>query len=230
MRSNLVLGALALVGGVVITAAAAEPGGRRSSKQATDYDAMYAQYLETARRTTADPNAPRWVDSLFADPRAHALNDLLTVQVVESVNAIGTADASVAKRSNGMASITKLFGLEGKLSALDPTNLASAASDTKFSGGGSTTRTGELTTNLTVRVAEVLPNGDLVLEGAREIQINSDRQMLVLTGVVRPIDIGPGNVVLSTAIGQLRVRYFGKGLIRDSLKPGWLIRILNKIF
>ena len=76
----------------------------------------------------------------------------------------------------------------------------------------------------------MLPNGDLVVEGVREIDINGDRQIVVLTGVVRTADIAPGNVVLSTAIGQLRIRYFGRGLIKDNLKPGWLIRVLNKIF
>ncbi len=83
---------------------------------------------------------------------------------------------------------------------------------------------------MTARVAEVLPNGDLVLEGVREIDINGDRQMVVLTGVVRPDDIAPNNMVLSTQVGQLSIRYFGHGLIKDNLKPGWLIRFLNKIF
>jgi flagellar L-ring protein precursor FlgH len=76
----------------------------------------------------------------------------------------------------------------------------------------------------------VLPNGDLVLEGAREIDINGDRQMVVLTGVVRQADIQPNNVVPSTQVGQLSIRYFGNGLIKDSLKPGFLVRWLNKIF
>ena len=83
---------------------------------------------------------------------------------------------------------------------------------------------------MTARVAEVLPNGDLVLEGVREIDINGDRQLVVLTGVARPDDIAPTNMVLSTQVGQLRIRYFGRGLIKDNLKPGWLIRVLNKIF
>ncbi|RPJ63116.1 MAG: hypothetical protein EHM24_24895, partial [Acidobacteria bacterium] len=60
--------------------------------------------------------------------------------------------------------------------------------------------------------------------------INGDRQIVVLTGVVRPSDITRQNVVLSTQIGQLRIRYFGRGLMKDNLQPGWLIRILNKIF
>ena len=83
---------------------------------------------------------------------------------------------------------------------------------------------------MTARVSEVLPNGDLVLEGVRELDINGDRQIVVLTGVVRPTDIGPGNVVPSTAVGQMRIRYFGRGLIKDNLTPGWLIRIFNKVF
>jgi len=76
----------------------------------------------------------------------------------------------------------------------------------------------------------VLPNGDLVLEGVREIDIYGDRQVLVVTGIVRVADIGPGNVVASTAVGQMRIRYFGRGLIKDNLSPGWLVRVLNKIF
>ena len=83
---------------------------------------------------------------------------------------------------------------------------------------------------MTARVSDVLPNGDLVVEGVREIEINGDRQFVVLTGVVRAADIGQSNVVLSTAIGQLQIRYFGRGLMKDNLKPGWLIRVLNKVF
>jgi flagellar L-ring protein precursor FlgH len=69
-----------------------------------------------------------------------------------------------------------------------------------------------------------------VVEGVREIDINGDRQVVVLTGVVRVRDISTGNVVSSTSIGQLRVQYFGRGLIKDNLSPGWLLRVLNKIF
>ena len=64
----------------------------------------------------------------------------------------------------------------------------------------------------------------------REIEINGDRQIVVLTGVVRTVDVPPSNEVLSTEIGQLRIRYFGRGLMKDNLKPGWLVRILNKVF
>ena len=108
--------------------------------------------------------------------------------------------------------------------------MVSASANTTFKGGGATSRSGDLSAVITARVSEVLPNGDLALEGVREIDINGDRQIIVLTGVVRTADVGPGNVVPSTAIGQMRIRYFGRGLIKDNLSPGWLVRILNKIF
>src|SRR6187455_1590496 len=104
------------------------------------------------------------------------------------------------------------------------------AQNTQFDGAGGTTRTTDLTAMVTARVSEVLPNGDLVVEGIREVEINGDRTLVVLTGVVRQADIQPGNVVLSPQVGQLRIRSLSQGLIKDSLEPGWLVRILNKVF
>jgi flagellar L-ring protein precursor FlgH len=199
---------------------------------ADTYDQLYERYLTSARAMSASPNANiNWMVGLSADRRARGLNDLVTIHVVENLQASGTADAALNKSSSGSAGVPHLFGVESKLpSAVDPANLAGVSADTKFKGGGVTTRTGQLTATMTARVTEVLPNGDLVLEGAREIEINGDRQIVVLTGVARPSDIGKDNDVLSTNIGQLRIRYFGKGLMKDNLKPGILIRILNKIF
>jgi flagellar L-ring protein precursor FlgH len=198
----------------------------------TSYEELYERYLKAARMTAAGPDANiRWVTGLYGDPRAYRTNDLLTVRVIESITASGTADASVNKKGDATAGVPNLFGLETKVpSAIDMSKLASVGSESKFTGGGSTNRAGTLTAVMTARVAEVLPNGDLVLEGAREIAINGDRQMVVLTGVVRPSDVLPNNTVLSTQIGQLSIRYFGNGLIKDSLKPGILVRLLNKVF
>jgi flagellar L-ring protein precursor FlgH len=201
-------------------------------KPVLKYDELYQRYLQTARATEAPTTSSiAWMADLGTDPRARRANDLVTVRVVENIAASGTADSSTAKGSSAGIGVPNLFGVEKKLpESIDPGNLAKLSADTKFQGGGATTRTGVLTAVMTARVSEVLPNGDLVLEGAREIEINGDRQMVVLTGVVRPVDIAPNNTVLSTQIGQLSIRYFGNGLIRDNLKPGWLVRVLNKIF
>jgi flagellar L-ring protein precursor FlgH len=196
------------------------------------YDALYERYLSSARAMISSPTANiNWMAGLSADRRARGMNDLVTIHVVENLQASGTADAALNKSSASSVGLPHALGVESKLpAAIDPANLISGTSDTKFKGGGVTTRTGQLTATMTARVMEVLPNGDLVLEGAREIEINGDRQIVVLTGVARPSDIGKDNDVLSTNIGQLRIRYFGKGLMKDNLKPGFLVRILNKIF
>jgi len=196
------------------------------------YDVLYARYLESARRTTqgSSPSID-WMVNLSRDRRARGLNDLVTIHVLESIEGTGTADSALNKNSAASAGVSQLFGVEKKLPGIiDPTNLVGATADTKFKGGGTTTRTGQLSATITARVVEVLPNGDLVLEGAREIDINGDRQIVVLTGVARQGDIDQNNVVQSPQIGQLRIRYFGRGLIKDNLKPGWLIRVMNKIF
>ena len=195
-----------------------------------DYEQVLERYLQAARATPATPDTA-WQAGLFGDLRARRLNDLVTVRVVENISASGSADSALDKKSNAAASVTKLFGAETKFPGwLDPTSLAALGTNTGFTGSGATNRAGSLSAVITARVVEVLPNNDLVLEGIREVDINGDRQFIVLTGIVRAADVGPGNVVPSTAVGQMQIRYFGKGLIKDNLKPGWLVRALNKVF
>lgn len=215
---------------LVVMLAGASLSAQQAPKPSDDYDELYRRYVQSARTAPADASIA-WLTGLATDRRARQVNDLVTIRVVESISASGTADSTLSKNSDGSASLGSFFGLEKWLpSRIDPTSLANTKSDSSFKGAGVTTRTSDLSASLTARVAEVLPNGDLVLEGVREIEVNGDRQIVVLTGVVRARDITAQNQVLSTSIGQLRIRYFGRGLMKDNLKPGWLIRILNKLF
>jgi flagellar L-ring protein precursor FlgH len=206
----------------------------KDRKASDSYDELYARYLQEARAT--QPAAPEtqawaWMSNLGLDRRARSVNDLVTIRVIESITGSGTADSALTKDGSGTAGVGSFFGLQTKLpSVVDPTNFITGSAKTDFKGSGTTTRAGTLTTQMTARVSDVLPNGDLVVEGVREVEINGDRQMVVLTGVVRQADITTGNVVFSTQIGQLRIRYFGRGLMKDNLKPGFLIRFLNKVF
>jgi flagellar L-ring protein precursor FlgH len=218
---------------VAAPAMAAQQKEEKPPQPSDNYDVLYARYLAAARALPVTTTAPdtAWMTGLLPDLRARHVNDLVTVRVVENISAVGSADANLDKDGSGAASLTRLFGIESKYPGwLDPTSLAAINTNTSFSGGGSTTRSGELTATITARVVEVLPNGDLALEGVREVDINGDIQILVLSGVVRTADIGPGNVIPSTAVGQMRIRYFGRGLMKDNLKPGWIVRVLNKIF
>jgi flagellar L-ring protein FlgH len=198
-----------------------------------NYDVLIARYLAAARLTSSAParEAGAWMNTLTGDLRAQRVNDLVTVRVEEVISGKGAADSNLTKESSAAAGVGQFFGVETLVpGSVDVANLVTLGTGSDFKGTGATARAGTLSATLTARVAEVLPNGDLVIEGVREIEINGDRQIVVLTGVARVVDIRPGNVLPSSAIGQLRIRYFGKGLIKDSLTPGWLIRILNKIF
>jgi flagellar L-ring protein precursor FlgH len=218
---------------LVIAATMPAAFAQQPPKPSDNYDVLYQQYLLSARASAQAAPSPDalWMAGLNGDHRARRVNDLVTIQVVEFVSAQGSADSSLDKQSSASVAVGNFFGVESKFPGwLDPASLASLGANTSFQGGGSTQRAGSLTAVLTARVVDVLPNGDLAIEGVREIDINGDRQILVVTGVARTRDIGPGNVIPSTAIGQMRIRYFGRGLIKDNLQPGWLVRVLNKIF
>jgi len=225
----------ALVAGGLLGAMLALPAGPALAQvppppKRDDYEQVLERYLQAARATPATPDTA-WAAGLFGDLRARRVNDLVTVRVAENISASGSADSALDKKSNGSASVTNLFGAENKFPGwLDATSLAAIGANTGFTGSGSTARNGSLTAVITARVTEVLPNGDLVLEGIRQVDINGDQQFIVLSGIARAADIGPGNVVPSTAVGQMQIRYFGKGLMKDNLKPGFLIRMLNKVF
>ncbi len=230
-RNKAVWGSAALVLCLTLSAAPAWAQKKQKPEPAPDsQDLALAAYLAAARQAPpVDGNA--WMNGLTMDLRARKVNDIVTVRVLESISASGSADSSLAKSTSTSAGIGSLFGLQNKIPAgLGLGDLGTSQSDSGFSGSGTTTRASVLNATISARVAEVLPNGDLLIEGVREIEINGDRQVVVLTGIARAADVGPGNVVLSTALGQLRINYFGRGLTKGSLTPGWLLRILNKVF
>ena len=106
-------------------------------------------------------------------------------------------------------------------------NLAGVSGDTQLAGQGTTSRSTTLSTTLTARVAHVLPNGALVVEATKDIQINSERQTITVRGVVRPADIDATNSVRSDRLGQLEVRVNGKGVVGDAVRrPFILYRLL----
>ena len=167
---------------------------------------------------------------LFTDLKARRVNDILTIRVLENTTASSGADTNATRKSSKSLAIPNFFGLESYTGSVPLANLVSATSDSAFAGEGATNRQGSLTALLSARVREVLPNGDLVIEGIKELKVNSERQTLTLFGVVRTRDIAPNNVVPSTAIANMQVQLDGKGVVSDHLKPGWLYRALTKVW
>ena len=106
-------------------------------------------------------------------------------------------------------------------------NLAGTTADSKLQGTGSTTRTMQLSTTVTSVVERVLPNGNLLLRGAKTIAVNSERQVVEVRGLIRPEDLQSGNSVASDRVAMLDVRVNGKGVVGDSIRrPFILYRLL----
>lgn len=192
-------------------------------------------YIEDAHKQAAESKNEEgslWIShgyrsDLFRDPKARFVNDVVTIQVLETTQALASADANNSRASEAQAGFEAFFGLDKKIKELPA--FLKGTSNSSFEGEGSTSRQTTLRTSLTARVVDVLPNGYLVVEGFRDIHLNDENQSVYLSGVVRPEDIGPGNVVLSTSIAQMSVRVRGEGVVSQPIKPGWLYRILNGV-
>jgi flagellar L-ring protein precursor FlgH len=185
-----------------------------------------ARSAEAARTT---PGAIWLAGSRLADSardvRASQVDDVLTIVVAEQASAVATGTTKTARSSTTKNSVTALAGLTKKAGPW--ANLANVSGDTELSGQGTTSRTTTLSTTLTARITHVLPNGGLVVEASKEIQVNSEHQLITVRGVVRPADIDPTNSVQSDRLGQLEVHIDGKGVVNDAIKrPFFLYRLL----
>ena len=165
---------------------------------------------------------------LFTDRKARRINDIVTIRIQEDTKAQSAADAQTTRKSSIALGTPNLFGIENHNAKVPLNKLVTANSDTQFKGDGSTNRSGSVDALLSARVREVLPNGDMVIEGVKEVKVNNERQMLRLFGVVRPRDVGPDNIVFSTSIANMLVQVDGKGVLSDSIKQGWLFGFLAK--
>jgi flagellar L-ring protein precursor FlgH len=171
---------------------------------------------------------------LLADLRARDVGDIITVRVDETSKASRSAATSAQRSSTIQAGLDNFFGLAEQLAAknahLNTSALIKGSAGNKFAGDGSTSRESTMTANISMRVVEVLPNGNLVIAGSRRIKVNAEDQVIMLSGVVRPADISPDNIVNSSAVADARIEYYGRGVLADKQQPGWLTRIVDWVW
>lgn len=162
---------------------------------------------------------------LASDLRARRVGDIITIVVADRLNATSEGSSASARKSSANASVTSLLGKPSVVGALP--NLVSADSASKLDGTGSTNRSNVLTTTLSGRVVEVLPNGDLVIQATKEVGVNSEKHQLAVRGIVRWNDISANNQVRSDRIAMMSIQLNGKGLVSDSIRrPNIVYRIL----
>lgn len=172
--------------------------------------------------------------SLFSDIKAHKLGDIVTISIVESSSATESATTDTSRDSSVKAGVKTFLGYENQLMKkfknFNSAEMLDASLTNKFTGSGKTVRSGTLTANITAKIVEVLPNGNFVIEGRREVEVNHETQYIVISGIVRPEDISRDNIVLSTYIADASIVYSGRGVINDHQKPGWFTGLVNRFW
>ena len=171
--------------------------------------------------------------TMYRDPRASTINDIVTIQISESSTASNKADLTTSKKTSMAMGIDNFLGLEKQISAnenFDNTKMVGASTTNSHEGEGETTRETTLSAYISARVIDVQPNGNLVLEAKKEVIVNKEKQIAVLTGVIRPRDISYDNVIASNKIADMQIKFSGKGPVSRQTKRGWLSWLINTIW
>ena len=167
--------------------------------------------------------------SFFKDQRAHQIGDLLTVTVNITDQANFANETQRSRTSTEDSGITAFLGsnlLTGKATAL-PGRLLTDDATNAYDGKGSIQRQESLTTNIAAVVTQLLPNGNLVVEGKQEIRVNFEKRELIVAGIVRPEDIQSDNTIDSSKIAQARIAYGGHGQITDVQQPRYGSQVMD---
>jgi flagellar L-ring protein precursor FlgH len=165
---------------------------------------------------------------MFEDRRAGRVGDIVVVQIVEQHRGSKKANTTANREANLNAGVSGgLFGINTWADKFAQYFNVDAQTSNDFEGEGSTSREDTLTGTIAAQVVEVFPNGDLRIQGNREVTVNSETQTMTIKGIVRRIDLDTSNTVLSTAVADAVISYTGLGVVDDVQRPGWATRIFN---
>ncbi|MGC1781840.1 MAG: flagellar basal body L-ring protein FlgH [Acidobacteriaceae bacterium] len=166
--------------------------------------------------------------SLSTDVKALNPHDLISIVVSENLNASTSGTVKNSRASTATSALSAFFGLFSGSSAAN--NLVNQNSGSSLNAQGASVTGSSLNTTIGGEVVDVLPNGVLVIEAARQLEFSQQTETIVMRGLVRPEDVSPGNQVLSTAISGLQVQVVGKGIVNDSTyRANPVVRMLQRI-
>ena len=209
----------------------------RAKKRKSDSTShLMDDYLKQARQM--NPPAPAAVGSLWVptgtlatlatDYKALHAGDLIVIHLTDNFTAATAGENSQQRSFSAQSGITGLVGNIGARNRLQ--NLFGASSTNALDGKGSSTLSSNVALNLAAEVLEVLPNGVLVVQAARDITVGNNRQTVLIRGLVRPGDLAFDNSIPSSAVGNLEVEIQGKGAVADiTRQPNFIIRALLKL-
>jgi flagellar L-ring protein FlgH len=166
--------------------------------------------------------------SMYADKRATSVGDIITVVVSENTTATKDNETKTERASSISSAITS-FLFPGFLTHSGATPSVATTSDAKHDGSGAINNSESIIAHVAVQVIDVLPNGNLVIEGKRETEFGGEQQTIVLHGIVRADDVAADDTVLSYNVANATVQIIGKGTVTDSQNKGWFMRVWDKV-
>jgi flagellar L-ring protein precursor FlgH len=207
--------------------------------ESTDFEEYEYTAANKTERRTARSSGSLWGEAtdsqdLYSDIKAYERGDIVTVAIYESSSANNEAETNTGRDSSASVSLSSIFGVEKRIAkindALDPTNLVQSEYTNSFDGTGETSREGDLQATLTTRVVRVMPDGNLKIQGNKNITVNNESNIIRLSGIVRPEDIDAKNTVDSKYVLNANIDYKGRGVISDKQGQGWLVRIMDNVW
>jgi flagellar L-ring protein precursor FlgH len=170
--------------------------------------------------------------SMAADKKAQAVGDILTILIQENNGATRQNNTTTSKKASVNAAIASFLYSPGASSLLTKKGALPAlnyTSDTEFAGGGSINNAETITAQVAVRVVDVLPNGNMVVEGQLRTAFSGEKQDAVVRGTVRPDDVMANNTLYSYNIADATIQFISKGTITDAQRKGWLTKFWDKL-
>ncbi len=171
---------------------------------------------------------PGYEIRLFEDAKARRVGDVLTILLTEKTKAQKDADSAAKRSGKTTVEAPLILGQQGaQLLGYNPKSSLESTND--FTGSGSSNQSNALTGSVSVTVVEVLPNGNLRVQGEKRMGLNQGNEYIKLSGIVRPMDIDPANTVDSSKVADATMVYNGEGMVDDVNRMGWLQRFFTSI-
>jgi len=191
-----------------------------------------SQRIQTANNSGTIWPGERSTNAYFSDMRATRIGDIITIKIVESTQSNEKASTDLKRSGTTNLGVPNFLGLETNKypSSITPSSMVNSTVQNDFKGEGETTRNGSMVATISAKVVEVMPNGNLAVEGKREISVNNERKEILLQGVVRTKDIAADNSVFSTQVADAKVIMTGIGVVGEKQAPGWLARVFDLVW
>lgn len=204
-------------------------GLRRLARLASCVVVLGAVNVDAGTGSLWKPGSSR---SMFADKRAHAVGDIITVLVQENHTASKENSTKTSKSSSVDAGLDTIFyspGVNKLLTKGGELPAIKFGGSQSFDGGGKINNSEQITARIAVRVVDVQPNGNMIIEGRRETLVSGEKQEATLRGVIRSEDVAANNTVLSYNINDATIKFTSKGTLSDNQRKGWLLRVWEKV-